>query len=311
MDLHWLVVFVVASFVFVLALRKPLGVVIWRAGGWGLGHTTEIGAGPFSTRSPPHFPRCPFPDNGQAPFRARWTDAQAAMRWSQPSRCWSLIAACGRGQKPRNVLVVTLDTLRADHVGSYGYGAAKTPNLDALAARGARFASATTTTPLTLSAHSSPVHRHLPPASRRARQHRVLRRGLADDARRGAQGEGLPHRRLRRRLRPRCPLGNRSGIRPLLRRFRSLRRRRPWPGRHPAEGRGGGGPRARVAEPEGPAAVLRVGAPLRPAFALRRARRISFAVSRQPAGGVRRRSGLHRRAGRTTPGAARGRRAAR
>ena len=54
-----------------------------------------------------------------------------------------------------NVLVITLDTLRADHVGSYGYAAAKTPVLDALAARGARFASATTTTPLTLSAHTS------------------------------------------------------------------------------------------------------------------------------------------------------------
>ena len=73
------------------------------------------------------------------------------------------VAACGRGQKPRNVLVVTLDTLRADHVGSYGYGAAKTPTLDALAARGARFASATTTTPLTLSAHSSLFTGTFPP----------------------------------------------------------------------------------------------------------------------------------------------------
>ena len=60
-----------------------------------------------------------------------------------------------RRRGPVNVLVVTLDTLRADRVGSYGYAAAKTPVLDALAARGARFASATTTTPLTLSAHTS------------------------------------------------------------------------------------------------------------------------------------------------------------
>jgi arylsulfatase A-like enzyme len=62
---------------------------------------------------------------------------------------------CGRGSAPRNVLLVTLDTLRADRVGSYGYTAAQTPALDGLAARGARFASATTTTPLTLSAHTS------------------------------------------------------------------------------------------------------------------------------------------------------------
>ncbi len=70
--------------------------------------------------------------------------------------CLVLVGACGRANRPpTNVLVITLDTLRADHVGSYGYGAAKTPVLDALAARGARFASATTTTPLTLSAHTS------------------------------------------------------------------------------------------------------------------------------------------------------------
>ena len=66
------------------------------------------------------------------------------------------VGACGRAAHgPANVLVITLDTLRADRVGSYGYAAARTPVLDALAARGARFASATTTTPLTLSAHTS------------------------------------------------------------------------------------------------------------------------------------------------------------
>jgi hypothetical protein len=38
----------------------------------------------------------------------------------------------------RNILLVTIDTLRADALGSYG-GRAATPNLDALAAHGARF----------------------------------------------------------------------------------------------------------------------------------------------------------------------------
>ena len=59
------------------------------------------------------------------------------------------------GGAPRNLLIVTLDTLRADHVGSYGYTAARTPRLDGLAARGLRFERATTVTPLTLPAHSS------------------------------------------------------------------------------------------------------------------------------------------------------------
>jgi arylsulfatase A-like enzyme/thioredoxin-like negative regulator of GroEL len=59
------------------------------------------------------------------------------------------------GGGPRNLLIVTLDTLRADHVGSYGYTAARTKHLDALGARGMRFDRATTVAPLTLPAHSS------------------------------------------------------------------------------------------------------------------------------------------------------------
>ena len=53
------------------------------------------------------------------------------------------------------MLLVSIDTLRADRLGSYGYAAAETPRLDALAARGLRFAQATTVIPLTLPAHSS------------------------------------------------------------------------------------------------------------------------------------------------------------
>jgi choline-sulfatase len=56
---------------------------------------------------------------------------------------------------PRNLLLVSIDTLRADHLGCYGYGAAQTPRLDDLARSGLRFAQATTVVPLTLPAHSS------------------------------------------------------------------------------------------------------------------------------------------------------------
>lgn len=88
---------------------------------------------------------------------------QWARRWCRRAAAAGLLAgmaagsmACGRAASaPTNVLIVTLDTLRADHVGAYGYAAARTPALDALAARGARFAQATTTTPLTLAAHTS------------------------------------------------------------------------------------------------------------------------------------------------------------
>src|SRR4026207_1665251 len=46
-----------------------------------------------------------------------------------------------------NLLPVSIDTLRADRLGCYGYAAAQTPVLDALAGRGVRFAAATTVPP--------------------------------------------------------------------------------------------------------------------------------------------------------------------
>src|SRR5207244_12344808 len=51
-----------------------------------------------------------------------------------------------------NVLLITLDTTRADHIGCYGYAAARTPNLDALAHDGSLFESCITTTAYTLHA---------------------------------------------------------------------------------------------------------------------------------------------------------------
>ncbi len=54
-----------------------------------------------------------------------------------------------------NVLLITLDTTRADRLGSYGYSGASTPNLDRLAAAGVRFNRALSSAPLTLPAHAS------------------------------------------------------------------------------------------------------------------------------------------------------------
>jgi arylsulfatase A-like enzyme/Tfp pilus assembly protein PilF len=57
------------------------------------------------------------------------------------------------GVKKPNIILVTMDTTRADHLGCYGYPYIRTPNLDALAARGVLFEQAATSTPLTLAAH--------------------------------------------------------------------------------------------------------------------------------------------------------------
>jgi len=54
-----------------------------------------------------------------------------------------------------NLLLITLDTLRADHLGAYGYDGVETPNIDRLAAEGVRFERVTTTVPVTLPAHAS------------------------------------------------------------------------------------------------------------------------------------------------------------
>ena len=53
----------------------------------------------------------------------------------------------------KNLLLITLDTTRADRLGCYGYAAAHTPNLDALARGGMRLENAYTSVPITLPAH--------------------------------------------------------------------------------------------------------------------------------------------------------------
>ncbi len=54
-----------------------------------------------------------------------------------------------------NVVFITIDTLRADHLGCYGYKQIKTPNIDALAAESFRFERAFTPVPVTLPSHTA------------------------------------------------------------------------------------------------------------------------------------------------------------
>jgi len=50
--------------------------------------------------------------------------------------------ASAHGNSSPDVYLITIDTLRADHVGCYGYKQVETPALDALAADGIRFTQA-------------------------------------------------------------------------------------------------------------------------------------------------------------------------
>jgi arylsulfatase A-like enzyme len=67
------------------------------------------------------------------------------------------------GEMP-NVVLITIDTLRADRVGCYGYKQAHTPNLDSLARQGVLFRTVVASVPLTLPSHCSILTGTYPPA---------------------------------------------------------------------------------------------------------------------------------------------------
>ncbi len=75
--------------------------------------------------------------------------------------------------EPMNVLVITLDTTRADRLGCYGYKGALTTSMDSLASQGVLFERAYTSAPLTLPSHASLFTGLYPP------EHGVITNGRA------------------------------------------------------------------------------------------------------------------------------------
>ena len=53
-----------------------------------------------------------------------------------------LVLSCSKPSKPRNVILILVDTLRADHLGAYGYPRPTSPNVDAFAAESLKFTGA-------------------------------------------------------------------------------------------------------------------------------------------------------------------------
>ena len=141
---------------------------------------------------------------------------------------WLRTPAFAVGVNPdRNILLVTIDTLRADALGAYG-GRAITPNLDRLAATGARFTFAHAHAVVTLPSHATILTGRYP------YEHGIrdntgyrLAPGQADrgDA---AEGARLRHRRVRRRLPARSPVRPRRRVRRLRRHARSRAQWRGW-----------------------------------------------------------------------------------
>ena len=68
------------------------------------------------------------------------------------------VAICYDGMEKtsrRDVFLITIDTLRSDHVRCYGYERIETPAMDQLARQGIRFAHAFTPSPITNTSHTS------------------------------------------------------------------------------------------------------------------------------------------------------------
>lgn len=84
---------------------------------------------------------------------------QAALRVAAVA-AFLLVPGCGPAPKRPNVLLVTIDTLRADHLGTYGYPRPTSPEIDAFAARSAVFENAHSTSSWTLPSLAS-IHTSL------------------------------------------------------------------------------------------------------------------------------------------------------
>jgi arylsulfatase A-like enzyme len=80
----------------------------------------------------------------------------------------AFVAGCRRDAGPRYpgapIVLISIDTMRADHLPLYGYQGVETPGFDALAADGVVFDNAYSHYPLTLPSHTSMLTGQLPPS---------------------------------------------------------------------------------------------------------------------------------------------------
>ena len=75
--------------------------------------------------------------------------------WFNPVIYKNSVRKENRGQDKPNIILISIDTLRADHLGCYGYPRKTSPNIDTLANDGVLFTNVFTATPITLPSHMS------------------------------------------------------------------------------------------------------------------------------------------------------------
>jgi len=76
---------------------------------------------------------------------------------------WFFLTGGLFGKRIKHVILISIDTCRADRLGCYGYRYARTPNIDAFAEDSTLFENVVSTVPLTLPAHSSMMTGTIPP----------------------------------------------------------------------------------------------------------------------------------------------------
>jgi len=82
----------------------------------------------------------------------------AALQWSNRKFLAAAIVAlafCGAAKAQSPVILISVDTLRADHLSCYGYRRVNTPHIDSLARGGTLFSQIDSQIPLTLPSHAS------------------------------------------------------------------------------------------------------------------------------------------------------------
>ncbi len=117
---------------------------MWKSG-------PEADHGPTHTRRPAGTgaPRPGLP----AAVRSSWLEASRWLLVVSVS-LMMLLSACGPRQ-PLSIVLISIDTLRADHLGCYGSDEVHTPNIDALAQRSRRFEWCFSAVPITLPSHTT------------------------------------------------------------------------------------------------------------------------------------------------------------
>jgi choline-sulfatase len=84
------------------------------------------------------------------------------VRWTRPAAAVFALALCGAAKAQTPVILISVDTLRADHLSCYGYRRVNTPNIDSLAHGGTLFSQIDSQIPLTLPSHTSLLTSTLP-----------------------------------------------------------------------------------------------------------------------------------------------------